>query len=203
MQPLLESRGRSQANLRSPLRSARTSCFPRKVIHPLGKAKQAIAFEESFYLKSMEYFENESTAYSLLTDLQGSAVPKLLSVGSIRFSQEERAIQPSALLLEYIDGIPLKGANLSRVRDPKALFTPLVHAIDSLAPRGLLHQDLNQSNMIFSPADDPERVVLIDFGHSFYSNEPEWIERIKRSDESSGIRFILHKRLPDRIGMDM
>jgi serine/threonine protein kinase len=167
---------------------------------PVGRAKQAIAFEESFYLKSMDYFECESTLYSLLKDLQGTAIPKIFSVGSICFPKHERAIQPPALLMEYVHGITLRDADLSCVRDPKALFTPLVHAIDSLAPRGLAHLDLNPGNIILSPPHAPQRVVLIDFGESLHEPEPEMFQTVREIYESEGIRLILHKRLPDRIG---
>jgi serine/threonine protein kinase len=170
---------------------------------PVGKANQALAFEEYFYLMSMDYFDDERTAYSVLADLQGSVIPKLLAVGSICFPEEERAIEPPALLLEYINGVTLKHADLSLIQDPKTLFAPLVDAIDSLAPRGFLHQDLNRDNILLSSVHDPQRAILIDFGHSFYRNESDWIEAIKRSDESTGIRFILHKQLPDRMGKGM
>ncbi|KAF8418235.1 hypothetical protein L210DRAFT_3534907 [Boletus edulis BED1] len=62
--------------------------------------------EEYYYRYIMESHETEIRAYERLKDLQGSAIPRLILAGQF-LPPDERAIQPPALLFEYIPSISL------------------------------------------------------------------------------------------------
>ena len=74
---------------------------------------------------------------------------------------DERAIQPPALVPEYIPSI-----NLYDV--PSAAITPamcaqLVSAIESVPSYGVIHNDITSTNIHSTPLEQPVRVVVIDF----------------------------------------
>jgi serine/threonine protein kinase len=101
------------------------------------------------------------------------AVKRLKRSGGTRFKQEARAIAalnhphicqihdigPDYLVLEYIDGQPLKGPQA--VDKAVRLATQIADALDSAHRKGVVHRDLRPTNIIVTSEGS---VKLLDFG---------------------------------------
>ena len=161
-----------------------------------GLALRAAQWEQKFYALTMECFDVERAAYEHLKELQGISIPRLLGVGRWDVPSSERAIQPPALVFEYIQGITLRDVDI-KLLDP-TICASLVAAIDSFAALGVCHTDLNEGNILFSPPERPQRAVVIDFGCATVRDEDfseeEWRQTVEFEADSKWIRKILEKR---------
>ena len=124
-------------------------------------ATHYLLWEEMFYRLMMECYDSELVAYERLKDFQGSVIPRFIMAGRF-LPPDERAIQPPALVLEYIPSI-----NLHDV--PSAAITPaicaqLLSAIESFPSYGVIHNDITPTNIHFTPPEQPVKAVVIDFG---------------------------------------
>ncbi|RPD62706.1 hypothetical protein L226DRAFT_558715 [Lentinus tigrinus ALCF2SS1-7] len=96
---------------------------------PKAIAERAALWEAHFISLSTECFEAEKMAYEHLCVLQGTVIPRLLLTGAI-LPQDERAIQPPAIVLEYIpDAISLRDVPVEAVEAD--LWTTLARIVDS------------------------------------------------------------------------
>ncbi|MHB8568278.1 MAG: KEOPS complex kinase/ATPase Bud32 [Nitrososphaerales archaeon] len=76
----------------------------------------------------------------------------------------------SEIIMEYIEGPHLKDLNKpENVVESKALFAKLGENCARLHSKGIIHGDLTTKNVIVNT----ERLVLIDFGLSFFSDRLE------------------------------
>lgn len=176
---------------------------------------RAVRWELYYQHTSRESFESELGSYQCLHELQGTVVPRLLGVG-YHVPSDQRCVSPSALVMEYIDGVTVNDA-------PAAALTPSIVArlyqdIQLLGPRGVMHNDLNRyvhptidvlasirahsysDNILLTPANAPERAVIIDFGEAAVrknESQEEWENDLLWSDERTVVPVLLmQKRIP-------
>ena len=128
----------------------------------------AILWEERYYRLLMNSYAVELSAYERLKDLQGSAIPRLIMAGEF-LPPDKRAIQPPALVLEYIPSVSLHDVSLTAITP--ALCKQLVSTIESFPSHGVIHNDITFTNIHFTPPERPEKVFVIDFGCSIIRSE--------------------------------
>src|SRR5260370_19601252 len=101
------------------------------------------------------------------------AIKRLHGQHSARFEQEARAIAalnhphicqihdigPDYLVLEYIEGTPLKGP--LPVADALRLATQIAGALDEAHRNGIIHRDLKPANIVVTAGGSAK---LLDFG---------------------------------------
>jgi hypothetical protein len=143
---------------------------------------------EIWYYQQMERaFRNEVESYS---SLQGSAIPRCYGSGTLILPN--RALFPHVLLLQYIpDAIDLEDIV---IEPDKSFIASLVKTVSAFGALGVAHDDLNRSNILFSPRNAPIRAVVIDFGHSFFredESDQEWDEIVEGSDDVGTIKRML------------
>lgn len=107
------------------------------------------------FTEGMKCFEKEAEYLSRFTYLNN--VPSALDF----FYANETAY----IVMEYIAGISLQAyvEKFRKIRENKmlALLRPLLKSLDEIHKTGLLHRDINPSNLI---CEKGKRLVLIDFG---------------------------------------
>ncbi|KAI9063818.1 hypothetical protein FKP32DRAFT_1676097 [Trametes sanguinea] len=161
-----------------------------------GNLARNALWEKYFRILSERCFEHECKAYHLLQQFQGSVMPHLLFVGSL-IPSDERAINPPAIIIEYIpDAAPLRDIAPSHL--DMELCTPLVQAIDTFFRHGVLHTDINPNNVLFAPKDRPTRAVIIDFGCAHFKvhcdTEDLWWFQVTFFNDSLQIRKLLKQK---------
>src|SRR6516165_9802287 len=116
------------------------------------------------------------------------AVKRLKGRHSARFEQEARAIAalnhphicqihdvgPDYLVLEYIEGQPLKGPQ--PVDKAVRLATQIADALDSAHRKGIVHRDLKPTNILVT---SEASVKLLDFGLAKFT------ERVEVSEDAT------------------
>ena len=131
-------------------------------------------WEKHFRLLSTNSFKAECEVYHHLRPLQGAAIPRLLATGVV-LPPDERAIQPQAIVIEYIpDAVSLCDVPVDLVTPE--LCATLLHVVDSFGSHGVVHTDMNCNNVLFTPSDRPTRVVVIDFGCGGIRTEDQDVE---------------------------
>ena len=113
----------------------------------------------------------------------------------------DRASSPHVLFLEF-----LPDAESLALVDPKvvplSLLHPLLDAVDEFGAFGVVHNDLNLGNIIFSPRYQPTRAAIIDFGEAGVREEEdefEWAGIVEECADSTWIR----KRFRRALGIDL
>ena len=124
-------------------------------------ATHYIFWEERFYRLLMDSYNVEHKAYKRLKDFQGSAIPRLIMAGQF-LSPDQRAIQPPALVLEYIPSVNLQ--NIPSASITPAICSQLLSAIENFPLHGVIHNDMTLTNIHFTPPEQPVRGFVIDFG---------------------------------------
>ncbi|KIM36041.1 hypothetical protein M413DRAFT_49101, partial [Hebeloma cylindrosporum] len=154
-------------------------------VHLLYKDGDAHPFlwEEDFYRYLKESSENEVAAFGRLRSLQGTVIPKFYGSGNVIPPPGTRAIEPPAVLLEYISGSMTladyhNGHGVSERPNviPSTIFRPLVDAVRRFKELGVYHGDISGKTILVSSAPsssqaNPEggtltRAVLINFGRA-------------------------------------
>ncbi|KAM5545657.1 hypothetical protein V8D89_000695 [Ganoderma adspersum] len=153
-------------------------------------------WEKHFRLLSTGCFKAECEVYGRLCTLQGSAIPRLLTIGIV-LPPDERAIQPPAIVMEYIpDAISLCDVPVDLVTPE--LCASLLRTVDSFAGLGAVHADVNWNNILFTPSERPTRVVVIDFGLGIARKEDEdgeaWEESVAYGHDGWQMRWVLGQR---------
>ncbi|KAM5545644.1 hypothetical protein V8D89_000682 [Ganoderma adspersum] len=161
-----------------------------------GRAALAALWEKHFRILSTGCFKAECEVYDRLRTLQGSAIPRLLTTGIV-LPPDERAIQPPAIVIEYIpDAISLCDVPVDLVTPE--LCASLLRTVDSFAGLGAVHADVNWNNILFTPRERPTRVVVIDFGLGIARQEDEddeaWEESVAYGHDSWQMRRVLGQR---------
>ena len=140
-------------------------------------------WEEHFYRLLKESRESEADAFSRLTSLQGTVVPKSYGLGNIVPPENTRGIQPLAVLMEYIPGTPLADAEVGKMNLPPSIFRPLLDAVKKFKDLSVYHSDINDHNVLISPSEAPTRAILIDFGCAGVredgESEEEWMRNVE------------------------
>ncbi|KZP33961.1 hypothetical protein FIBSPDRAFT_1035878 [Athelia psychrophila] len=154
-------------------------------------------WEEWYYQVAVRQHHQESTSYDLLAALQGDTIPRYLGSGSLVLSSFNRAISPPVLLLEYIpDAKTLGDVDPSTIVDVEGLVHTLIGAVRSFGDNGVVHMDLNQGNILFTPGDRPTRAVIVDFGQSDHREDEsdlEWYDVVYcNSDEPAMTSILSH-----------
>ncbi|KAJ7221682.1 hypothetical protein GGX14DRAFT_353219, partial [Mycena pura] len=132
--------------------------------------------------------------------LQGNTIPRCFGSGTRSLASERRAISPHVLLLEYI-----QDAKCLEDIDPSVVDRSLGLALMKTARRfgelGVVHTDLNSSNILFAPAARPTRAVVIDFADSGVREEDEdsdyWAETLRQARDFR----VMGSRLKRYLGM--
>lgn len=162
-------------------------------------------WEEHFFRLMMECFESELEAYKRLKDMQGRTIPKLYGAGRLLPKPpDSRAIEPPAVLIEYIPGVSLNDVDPILVRPE--LYKPLIAAVATFSKHGVFHDDVNQNNILFTPAQAPNRAVLIDFGCAALrdAEEPdeEWDQAVQFANDVGRLRLSLEQKLGIKLDVD-
>lgn len=162
-------------------------------------------WEEHFFRLMKECFESELEAYKRLDDIQGRSIPKFFGAGRlIPNPLDSRAIEPSAVLTEYIPGVSL--CDIDPVLVCPDLYEPLIAAVATFSKHGVFHDDINQNNILFSPAEAPNRAVLIDFGCAALRDaeqpDEEWDEAVRFANDVGMLRLLLEKKLGIKLDVD-
>lgn len=161
-------------------------------------------WEAHFFRLLEDSFESEVLAYKRLVELQGQSVPKFYGSGRLSITPpQSRAIAPGAVLIEYIPGVTLRDIDPSLVL-PK-LYQPLMKAVIRFDELGVIHFDINENNIMFTPPEAPERAVILDFGYACLrpegASDEEWANSLK--GDPSHLRISLEKRLGTKLdGLD-
>ncbi|KAM5545649.1 hypothetical protein V8D89_000687 [Ganoderma adspersum] len=163
---------------------------------PEGRAALAALWEKYFRILSTGCFKAECEVYDRLRTLQSSAIPRLLATGIV-LPPDERAIQPPAIVMEYIpDAISLCDVPVDLVTPE--LCASLLRTVDSFAGLGAVHADVNWNNILFTPSERPTRVVVIDFGLGIARQENEddeaWEESVAYGHDGWQMRWVLGQR---------
>ncbi|KAG6380693.1 hypothetical protein JVT61DRAFT_5070 [Boletus reticuloceps] len=142
----------------------------RKDLSGEDRATHDLSWEENFYRTMMEQYEAELTAYERLKDLQGSAIPRLIMAGQF-LPSDERAIRPPALVLEYIPSVNLYDVPCDAITP--AIREQVLSAIESFPLYGVLHNDINLTNIHLTPPEKPVKGFLLDFGSARIRQESD------------------------------
>ncbi|KAI6021036.1 hypothetical protein EDC04DRAFT_393341 [Pisolithus marmoratus] len=162
-------------------------------------------WEEHFFRLMKECFQSELEAYKRLDDLQGRSIPKFFGAGRLIPSPpDSRAIEPPAVLIEYIPGVSLHDIDPALVRPD--LYEPLIAAVATFSKHGVFHDDINQNNILFTPAQAPNRAVLIDFGCAALrdAEEPdeEWDQAVQFANDVGRLMLSLEEKLGTKLDVD-
>ncbi|KAI0804727.1 hypothetical protein BC629DRAFT_1247529, partial [Irpex lacteus] len=155
-----------------------------------------VSQEMWYYHHCIENHETECDAYRRLQDLQGSTIPLFFFSGSVLYPVE-RAFDTPAIVMEYVpDAITLDKIPLENLTPD--LCETLLRTADTLPYHGVLHNDLNLNNVLFTPSDDPNRVIIIDFGEAVLREESDddsdWKELTRMYGCLRFIRYLLVKQ---------
>lgn len=117
------------------------------------------------------------------------------------------------VVMKKVDGIKIRESSLSTYKNPKEWITALDVARVDMHKRGILHNDLGLSNIIFNPLPTSVSAIIVDFGLANFISDTsdEKIDRkMKAADEKlkksvSGNQFLgkLSDTLLDYVAIKM
>ncbi|KAF8548804.1 hypothetical protein OG21DRAFT_1448700 [Imleria badia] len=157
-------------------------------------ATHCLLWEEHFYRLVMESYDSELAAYDRLKEFQGSVIPRFIMAGKF-IPPDERAIQPPALVLEYVPSVNLRDVSFDAITP--AICAQLLSAVESFPLHGVIHCDLTLNNIHLSPPEQPVRGVVFDFGFAMIRSEDdeeeEWM--MLGNSDVEWVRMLLGKDL--------
>jgi len=142
-----------------------------KIIKELGKGSQGIVYlasdkqlERHVAIKTIQLEKSTPRIkQQLLTEAR--TIAKLQHPNIITLFEMDEHLGTPYLVFEYVDGISLKDYLIKKARlsskDTINILAPLLNAIAYAHKRGVIHRDLNPSNIIITPQNKPR---LMDFG---------------------------------------
>jgi len=142
-----------------------------KIIKELGKGSQGIVYlaadkqlERNVAIKTIQLEKSTPRIkQQLLTEAR--TIAKLQHPNIITLFEMDEHLGTPYLVFEYVDGISLKDYLIKKARlnskDTINIIAPLLNAIAYAHKRGVIHRDLNPSNILITPQDKPR---LMDFG---------------------------------------
>ena len=153
-------------------------------------------WEAQLFCSSERSFRTEVAAYKRLLKMQGQFIPEFYGCGRLLPTPpESRAIQPRAILIEYIPGVTLRDVDHMLVHPE--LYRPLMGAVACFDSLGVNHYDINANNIMLAPPKAPKRMVIIDFGFAGVRQEgmteEEWGNGLK--GDVGLLRISLEKKL--------
>ncbi|KAJ2929858.1 hypothetical protein H1R20_g7232, partial [Candolleomyces eurysporus] len=156
-------------------------------------------YEEHFYRLLKICWESEVACLRKLERFQGTVVPRLFESGLIVLPPATRAIEPFAVVMEYLPGRTLQRLTPAEVKSiPPAIFRLLMDSISSFVENGAIHNDINGNNILLSPVESPSRAVLIDFGcgavREDYETEESWESSSKFASDVEHLKITLRQK---------
>ncbi len=142
-----------------------------KIIKELGRGSQGIVYlasdkqlERNVAIKTIQLEKiTPRIKQQLLTEAR--TIAKLQHPNIITLFEMDEHLGTPYLVFEYVDGVSLKEFLIKKARlnskDAINILAPLLNAIDYAHKRGVIHRDLNPSNILITSQDKPR---LMDFG---------------------------------------
>jgi serine/threonine-protein kinase len=106
------------------------------------------------------YFEQAETEYEVSRRFTNPYLRKSLELHKIKKWLKTNELQ---LLMEFVDGITVKQAHLSKVDEIINIFTMVAQGLGSLHDLGFVHADIKPKNILLVGGDG---IKIIDFGQS-------------------------------------
>ncbi|KIM41968.1 hypothetical protein M413DRAFT_37144, partial [Hebeloma cylindrosporum] len=103
---------------------------------PMQRAEPYL-WEEHYYRVMEDSWKSEKYAFNQLISLQGTVIPKFYGSGNVIPLPNTRAIQPFAILMEYIHGTTLATIDPVKVNVPPAIFYPMLDAVKTFGDLGM------------------------------------------------------------------
>lgn len=176
-----------------------------------------IAWEEFYFAQSLKMCTNEVRAYRRLRRMQDVAVPRMYGVGTLDLAHphphphphashhlpqqaqqgglQARAVAPPVLLLQYIaDARSLEDLDALLVN--QALLESALESVQQFTVLGVIHGDLNGSEILCYPAERPVHAFVIDFGNARTraegESEEDWAEAVVEAGNVRWVEMLFH-----------
>ena len=142
-------------------------------------------------------FWNEVHAYTRLESLQDVAIPRLYGLGTLDLSatRTKRAVAPPVLLLQHLDDV----RSLEELDSPlisQALLDSALESVQRFTMLGVVHNDLNGSEILGFPARRPMHAFIIDFAHAIIrqdeDDDEEWAEKVLEAGDFRWVEMLFH-----------
>ena len=149
-----------------------------------------------FHLTEVK-FRDEAEAYGLCRSLQGQGIPRFLASGTLVHSScsTQRAVSTRINLLELIED----AKTLHNV-DPESIsptiVTSLITTVKSFGPLGVIHGDINGTNILIS--SNRPHGTIIDFGVGGVRRsigDETWREMMYSQDDVGQIKRLIRSKL--------
>ncbi|KAH6621032.1 hypothetical protein B0J18DRAFT_480504 [Chaetomium sp. MPI-SDFR-AT-0129] len=151
-----------------------------------------------------ELFDNETTVYDTLRDIQGKLVPRLVARVHLPLSFPDAGIELlhiKGILLQYIDGFSLSEVQDHAPRSEwQAIVDKAVNIVQAVGDHGVLNRDVRPDNFIVQrDSSGCYRVFMIDFGlarlRGANETDRDWAKAKLNKDEEGAVGLVMKKRL--------
>lgn len=126
---------------------------------------------DSLSLLAVDYeYSHETAAYTHLSDLQGSVIPRYFGSFPLKIKVGRRFRMVRLVLMERIDGAPMNSMKPKTLSTEKRqeILKHIINVESSIYTKDVIHGDLLPRNVIVTNHGDLRtlRVIFIDFGRS-------------------------------------
>ena len=165
--------------------------YREEVLYELQDPGQHPEWEEYWYTRCESHYRCEVEAYQRLFSFRGSVIPDFLGHGRLKLPK--RIISPPFIPLEYIpDAVSLASIDSKVV--PRPLCEEFEVAVRQITQDGgIVHDQMHPVRILFSPANAPTRITLIDFGNAYWEVPDEcsdWEQTAFFFDDSRVVRWL-------------